>query len=106
MGYKNELLLDPDRVWNLTGQENMQSWINQKQTWHNTLRGKLCVTKDYDHPTGRIQTWFSTSSSINEFGELIPRWESGDIDPTRLRELRNIDFEEDEITKAIEFIQS
>ena len=94
-----------DRVWNLTGEEDLRSWGGtQDQTWYKTKRGWFLVTK-HKPSTGGKRQWFSTE---RDGDDKYPRWETWDgtfphdtIWPVEIQS----DFSEDEIEQALELME-
>lgn len=88
-----------DGVWDLTGEEDLSSWSQQKQTWYKTKRGWFVLSIDVSHK------WYSTkrAQSYN-----APNWNvwDGTFPEDLIPELTQEEFNEEDIAKAIEFIES
>jgi hypothetical protein len=86
-------------VWDLTGEEDLSSWNHQEQTWYKTKRGWFLVTIE------GINKWYSTHRYPDNASPEWNRW-NGTFPEDLIAELSQEEFNEEDITKAIEFIES
>ena len=102
-------LLDPDRVWDLDGNETGAYWTDGEIiSWHQTAKGWLLVLRIYKNdPILRFSTHKNRS-----YGDLDRPWvDCLDFDlDAALEEVGTFvppqDFAQEDIDKALEFIQS
>ncbi len=90
-----------DGVWNLTGEEDLSPWSDQTQTWIRTKRGLFLISA---YVGAMDLRFYATSVSMSGLTVHWSPWD-GTYPEDMIVEAPSY-FEEDEIAKAIEFIES
>lgn len=88
-----------DGVWDLTGEEDLSPWAHQEQIWFRTSRGWFLVSIEVDCK------WYSTNRAFSGGGPHWHYWD-GTFPEDLIAELPPEEFLEEDIAKAIEFIES